>query len=210
MTLRRHALAALGSIRRNAARSLLTVLGVVIGVASVVVMVAIGNGAEAQVAAQIAGLGSNLVVVTPGVDRKAGVSAGAGSMESLKVEDVQKLERESLEAAAVTPAIRTFSMAVAGGNNWRTPIVGVDVSYFDIRRWPVRSGRSFDELDVRNSRKVCVLGVTVAENLFGDEDPVGPTLRQRPGRPRARAVHDRPLAHGRPPVPRPDPPERTQ
>ncbi len=179
MTASRLVLAALASIRRNAARSLLTALGVVIGVASVVVMVAIGKGAEAEVARQIAGLGSNLVVVTPGVDRKSGVSAGAGSMDSLKIEDVRKLSAESLQAVAVTPVIRTFSMAVAGGNNWRTPIAGVDSSYFEIRRWAVRSGRVFDELDIRNNRKVCILGNTVAQNLFGEDDPVGQTLRLR-------------------------------
>ena len=179
MTLSRLIAAALGSIRRNAARSLLTALGVVIGVASVGGMVAIAKGAEVEVARQIASLGSNLVVVTPGVDRKGGVSAGAGSMDSLKIEDVHKLMAESLEAAAVTPVIRTFSMAVAGGNNWRTPIYGVDSTYFDIRRWSVQSGRVFDELDVKNNRKVCLLGTTVAENLFGTEDPVGRTLRLR-------------------------------
>ena len=179
MTATRLLVAALASIRRNAVRSLLTALGVVIGVATVVVMVAIGKGAEVEIARQIAGLGSNLVVVTPGVDQRSGVSAGAGSLDSLKIEDVEKLSAESLQAVAVTPVIRTFSMAVAGGNNWRTPIAGVDSSYVDIRRWAVRSGRAFDDLDIRNKRKVVMLGATVARNLYGEEDPVGRTLHLR-------------------------------
>ncbi len=179
MTMLRLVQMALGSLRRHVGRSLLTILGVVIGVASVVVMVAIGKGAEAAVNAKIAGLGTNLVVITPGAAAGAGVSGGAGSMDSLTIDDVRKLTQESVEAPLITPVIQTFSMAVAGKNNWRTSIYGVDVSYFEIRRWNISSGRVLDETDVRNSRKVCLLGATVAQVLFGGDDPVGKTLRLR-------------------------------
>ena len=179
MTMLRLVQMALGSLRSDVGRSLLTMLGVVIGVASVVVMVAIGKGAEAAVNAKIAGLGTNLVVITPGAATGAGVSGGAGSMDSLTIDDVRKLSQETVEAPLITPVIQTFSMAVAGKNNWRTSIYGVDVSYFEIRRWNAISGRVLDETDVRNSRKVCLVGATVAKVLFGGDDPVGQTLRLR-------------------------------
>ena len=127
MTIRRLIQVALGSIRRNAGRSLLTMLGVVIGVGSVVVMVAIGQGAEAEITAKIQALGTNLVVVTPGTDKKTGVSGGAGSMDSLTLDDVKKVQKEALNAELSSPVIQTFSMAVNGGANWRTLIMGVDV-----------------------------------------------------------------------------------
>jgi putative ABC transport system permease protein len=170
---------ALASIRRNAARAMLAVLGVVIGVGAVVVMVAIGKGAEAEVAARIAELGTNLVVVTPGATARTGVSGGAGSMDTLTVDDVAALQRESLHADAVTPVLRTFSMAVNGNSNWRTPIHGVDASWFAIRNWDVVSGRAFEEQDIRVARKVVILGQTVRRALYGEEDPVGRTLRLR-------------------------------
>ena len=170
---------ALSSLRRNLGRSFLTILGVVIGVGSVVVIVAIGQGARAQIEARVASLGRNLVVVTPGSSEKAGVSAGAGSQDSLKAEDVAAIAREAGSVAAITPVIQTFSFAVVGNANWRTSIQGVDASWFDIRDWEVASGRPFEEADVRVSRKVVVLGATVAGVLFGEEDPVGRELRLR-------------------------------
>ncbi|MFN7143474.1 MAG: ABC transporter permease, partial [Myxococcota bacterium] len=170
---------ALGSLRRNLARAFLTILGVVIGVGSVVVMVAIGQGAKAQIEARVKSLGTNLVVVTPGASTTGGVSGGAGSMDSLKLEDAEAIGREGQSVGAVTPVVQTFSFAVVGSQNWRTSIHGVDTSWFDIRDWDVASGRPFEEADVRASRKVVVLGATVAKALFGEEDPVGRELRLR-------------------------------
>jgi putative ABC transport system permease protein len=170
---------ALGSIRRNAARSFLTVLGVVIGVGSVVVMVSIGQGARAEIAARVAQLGTNLVVVTPGASAASGVSRGAGSQESLTIEDAEAIAREAWSLEQVSPVVQTYSHAVVGNTNWRTSIQGVDASWFDIRDWRVVTGRTFDEADVRASRKVVVLGATVAEALFAGEDPVGRELRLR-------------------------------
>ncbi len=170
---------ALGSLRRNLARSFLTILGVVIGVGAVVVIVAIGQGARAQIEARVASLGRNLVVVTPGASDRGGVSGGAGSQASLEIEDVEAIAREAHSIAGVTPVVQTFSFAVVGSANWRTSIQGVDASWFEIRDWDVASGRPIEEADVRGARKVVVLGATVAEALFGDEDPVGRELRLR-------------------------------
>lgn len=179
MTLRRLTGVALDSIRRHAARSLLTMLGVVIGVASVVVMVAIGRGAEAEVTAKIASLGTNLVVVTPGSQSKTGVSGGANSMDSLTLDDVSRITRESQEVALISPVIQTMGMVVAGNNNWRTQAYGVDTSYFTIRGWKIASGRALEETDMRGNRKLVVLGKTPVAMLFGEEDPVGKTIRLR-------------------------------
>ena len=170
---------ALGSIRRNAGRSLLTILGVVIGVGSVVVMVAIGQGARAEIAARVASLGTNLVVVTPGATTKSGVSGGAGSTDTLTLDDVDVIEREVYGANAISPVIATGSLAVAGNANWRTSIQGVNDAWFQIRSWPVASGRTFDANEVRGARKVCLLGATVAAALYGEEDPVGRQVRLR-------------------------------
>ncbi len=169
---------ALGSLRRNLARSVLTVLGVVIGVAAVVVIVAIGQGARAQIEARVATLGKNLVVITPGASAPGG-SAAAASQAVLEVADVEAIDREVADIAGATPIIQTFSFAVVGNVNWRTSIHGVDHDWFAIRDWTVRSGRPLDEADIRGRRKVVVLGATVANVLFGDEDPVGEELRLR-------------------------------
>jgi putative ABC transport system permease protein len=170
---------ALHSVRRNAGRSALTMLGVVIGVASVVVMVAIGEGAQAEIAAKIDGLGTNLVVVTPGSAARAGVSGGAATLNRLTVGDAALLRSEGQLVAEVSPVISAFAMVVSNGVNWRTTVQGVDAAYVTIRAWAVSSGRSFSEDEVRTTRKVCLLGATVARNLYPDEDPVGLTVRIR-------------------------------
>lgn len=170
---------ALVSLRRNAGRSALTMLGVVIGVAAVVVMVAIGQGAQSQIEARIGSLGTNLIIVTPGAARRTGVSGGAGSQDSLTLEDAVAIRRDTFAVAGVSPVVMTFSMAVVGSANWRTSIHGVDVDWFDIRAWEVASGRPIDETDVRGARKVVLLGATIQEALFGDTDPVGQKIRLR-------------------------------
>jgi putative ABC transport system permease protein len=170
---------ALQSLRSHVGRALLTMLGVVIGVASVVVMVAIGEGAQAEIAARIQGLGANLVVVTPGSGTPGGVSGGAASMDSLTLEDAALLARESQLLAVVSPVIFSRGNAVAGRNNWRTVLYGVDVSYAEIRAWTVETGRFLEEDDVRASRKVCLLGASVAAALFPGEDAAGQRIRLR-------------------------------
>jgi len=164
---------ALRSIRKNKTRTLLTMLGIIIGVAAVIVMVALGQGAKEQIRSRIDSLGSNLVVITPGASRSGGVSQGAGSMNRLTLKDAEALARESMWLSAVSPLIVAPTHAVGGSGNWRVGVSGVSAEYATIRNWNVGAGRLFDESEVRAMRKVCVLGKTVVDNLFADQDPVG-------------------------------------
>ncbi len=170
---------AVGSVRRNAVRSVLTMLGVVIGVGSVVVMVAIGQGATKEVTAKVSRLGTNLIVITPGATRTGGVSGGAGSQMTLTMDDLEILQKEAQEISAITPVLVAPSRVVAGGANWRTQALGVSLDYLKIRSWEVQSGRYFDTSEFQSRRKVVVVGQTVAQALFGEEDPVGRTVRIR-------------------------------
>ncbi len=167
------------SILKNKLRALLTMLGIIIGVGAVVVMVAIGQGASAQIQQQIDNLGSNMIVIVPGASSAGGVSQGAGTANRLTLEDAETLDRESVLLTAVSPVIATFSQVVGGQGNWRSQIYGVSTDYTTIRDWGVSSGRFFDDADLRSMRKVAVLGKTVADNLFPDQDPVGAQVRIR-------------------------------
>ena len=167
------------SILKNKMRTLLTMLGIIIGVGAVIVMVAIGAGAQGQIERQIQNLGTNMLVVTPGSTAEGGVSLGAQSVTSLTVEDAEALEAQSFLLAAVSPVIQSFTQAVGGTGNWRSSLLGVDSDYQIIRDWDVIQGAFFDEEDVRSIRKKVVLGYTVAENLFPNGDAVGQQLRLR-------------------------------
>lgn len=168
---------ALRSIRRSPGRSFLTVLGVVIGVASVVVMIAIGQGAKRAIEESIQSLGANLVVVTPGFSQRGGVSGGAGSFNRLTLEDAELLEREAQWLERTSPVVATFGVVVGGSGNWRTGVQGVDADYLDIRAWEIDLGRGFTDEDVASARSVALLGATVAGALFPDEDPIGRLVR---------------------------------
>jgi len=170
---------ALRALRRNKMRSTLTALGIIIGVGAVIAMVSIGNGAKAQVEAQIANLGDNIVTVFPGTGGRGGMSFGRGWGGSLTPEDAQAIRDEVFGILGVSVEVRDRSQVLAGGLNWNTSITGVDIDFFRIRAWPIASGESFHEGDVRSAQKVCVIGQTVADQLFPGEDPVGQTLRIR-------------------------------
>ena len=161
------------SILRNKLRTTLTMLGIVIGVAAVIVMVAIGQGARAQIEAQIHTLGTNMIVVTPGSTAQGGASQGAGTFNRLKIEDADKIRREGTLLTAVSPVIVTRTQVIAGGGNWRTEVNGVSPDYLTIRNWSVASGDPFGAEEVEAKRKVVLLGNTVATNLFPDGDAVG-------------------------------------
>jgi putative ABC transport system permease protein len=167
------------SILKNKMRTLLTMLGIVIGVAAVIVMVAVGQGAQSRITEQIRNLGTNMIVITPGTSQAGGVSQGAGTFNRLTVEDAEKLDRESLLLAAVSPVIFSRAQAIGGQSNWRTTINGVATEYFSIRDWPVGDGALFSEADVRAMRKVALLGSTVATNLFPGGDAVGQQVQLR-------------------------------
>jgi len=167
------------SILRNKLRTFLTMLGIVIGVAAVIVMVAVGYGAQTSIQKQINSLGTNMIMVMPGASVQGGVSMGSASFNRLTVADVEKLQRESQLLLAVSPVVNGFAQIIAGANNWRTRIEGADTSYQTIRDLRFESGSWFSEADVRAMRKVAVLGETVANNLFPDGDAVGQQIRVR-------------------------------
>jgi len=164
---------AMRSIARTKMRSMLTMLGIIIGVGAVICMVAIGQGAQSRIEQSILDLGVNMIVITPGASSTGGVSGGAGSLNRLQVTDAEKLARESMLLSAVSPVIMTGGRIRGGGGNWHAPLYGVDVTYEEIRDWPVASGQWFGQVDIRSARKVCLLGNTVANELFPDQDPVG-------------------------------------
>jgi len=170
---------ALRALRRSAMRSVLTALGIIIGVAAVIAMVSIGNGAKSQVEASIASLGQNIISVFPGSMTSGGMRGGWGSASSLTVEDALAIQREVAGVANITPEMRDRSQVLANGLNWNTSIYGEDISYLDIRLWGLADGEMFTEADVRSGTKVCVIGKTVATQLFPDLDPIGQNIRIR-------------------------------
>jgi putative ABC transport system permease protein len=162
-----------GSILKNKMRTMLTMLGIVIGIGAVIVMVAVGNGAQQQIKNQIGGLGTNLIIVMPGSGMMGGANQGAGSFNRLTVDDATKLKRDGTLFAAVSPVVSAREQVIAQGGNWKTSINGVSTDFTTIRNWNVSSGEFFTDADVQSGRKVAVIGATVAKNLFPDQDPVG-------------------------------------
>lgn len=167
------------SILRNKLRTLLTMLGIVIGVAAVIVMVSVGYGAQATIQNQINSLGTNMIMVMAGASRQGGVSMGAGTFNRLTIADADKIKRESELLSAVSPVVTTGGQIIGGAGNWRTQIQGVAAEYQMIRDLRFEEGTWFSEADVRTMRKVAVLGATVAKNLFPDGDAVGQQVRIR-------------------------------
>jgi putative ABC transport system permease protein len=165
------------SIAKNKMRTLLTMLGIVIGVGAVIIMVAIGNGAQTAVEKQISSLGTNLIIVMPGNFQQGGVSQGAGTVSRLTIQDADKLKREGTLLSGVSPVVQTRTQVIGGGGNWRTSINGVSTDFLAIRDWSTSSGEFFSDADVRSSRKVAVVGATVVDNLFGGGDPVGSQIQ---------------------------------
>lgn len=169
----------LQSILKNKMRSLLTMLGIIIGVTAVIVMVSIGEGAQRQIETQINNLGTNMIIITPGSSQQRGVSRGAGTSNSLTLRDMEKLKQESVLLIHISPVIFTRSQVVGGEGNWRGTVLGVNTEYPLIRDWPLASGLFFTANEVRAMRKVVVIGATIAKNLFPDSDPVGQKIRIR-------------------------------
>jgi putative ABC transport system permease protein len=167
------------SVLKNRMRSLLTVLGIVIGVAAVIVMVAVGQGAQARIENEISALGTNLIIVFPSASRQGGVSRGAGSFNRLTLDDADKLAKKASFLEGVSPVAHTVDQVIGEGSNWNTTIYGVSVAYLTIRDWPLQSGSFFTDRDVLTRGKVAVLGKTVAENLFPGQDPIGQQIRIR-------------------------------
>ncbi len=165
---------ALQEIRRNVMRSFLTILGIVIGVAAVIIMVTIGGGATLQVTEQIASLGSNLLMVTPGQRMGMGQRSAASAFD---LEDAEAIAREIDSVAAVAPSSSQSITAVFGNQNWTTRTTGIDNHYFEVANWSINSGRQFSENELRAGKAVCILGATVVKELFGSQDPLGNKIR---------------------------------
>ena len=165
---------ALREIRRNLMRSALTMLGIVIGVASVVALVTLGGGATASVTADIAGLGRNLIIVTPGNSRGPGNFASA---TLFRQDDAKAIADEVTGVDGIAAVAVATELAVVGNNNWTTTLMGTDTGYFDVRLWPLESGRVFDSGESRSGKAVCVIGDTLQRELFGQQDPIGATIR---------------------------------
>jgi putative ABC transport system permease protein len=168
---------ALRALRRNKLRSSLTALGIIIGVAAVVAMVAVGNGAQASITKQVSALGENLLTVFAGSKRSGGVSSGQGSASTITLADVEAIQREVAEVVAVSPEVSTSAQAIANGRNWSTSIVGESPEYLQIRDWKLATGSMFTEREVRSAAKVAVIGSKTALELFGPLNPVGQSVR---------------------------------
>ena len=169
-------LMAWASLIANKMRSILTMLGIIIGVAAVIALVSIGNGVKQDIQNSISSLGSNLLMVMPGAPRTPGVRPSAGSMKSLKVSDYEAIAKlDGVKAAS--PMTNGSYVVIYQNKNWTTSVSGVSYNYLDVNNWSMKSGRFLSEKNVQNRERVAVVGKTVVKNLFGDEDPVGAEIR---------------------------------
>jgi len=169
-------LLALREIRRNAMRSSLTILGIVIGVAAVITMVTLGGGATAQVTAEISTLGSNLLQVRPGQGRR-GPGGTRASAEPFELDDAKAIAREISGLAAVAPTANQATQAIYRNENWPTAVMGSTNAFLEVRGWRLETGRQFTDGELRAGKAVCILGSTVHKELFGGQDPSGATIR---------------------------------
>ena len=169
---------ALRALANNKLRGFLTMLGIIIGVASVITMLAIGQGSKRSIQAQISEMGSNMIMIHPGADVRGGVRQDASAMETLKLEDYQNIVDETRYISAVSPSVNSSGQAIYGANNAPTTVYGISPDYLEIRRYKVGDGDMFTEQDIQTAAKVCVVGKTVVDNLFtGGENPVGKVIR---------------------------------
>jgi putative ABC transport system permease protein len=171
------ALISLRALRRNKMRSILTALGIIIGVASVVAMVAVGNGAQARITSQVSALGQNLLSVFAGSRKSGGVNSGLGSASALTLADADAIGREVTDVVAISPEASTTAQAIANGRNWSTTVAGESPDYLKIRDWKLATGSMFTDREVRSAAKVAVIGSKTANELFGPLNPVGQTVR---------------------------------
>ncbi|MGI6232409.1 MAG: ABC transporter permease [Prevotella sp.] len=169
---------ALRAIAANKMRSFLTALGIIIGVASVITMLAIGQGSKKSIQANIAEMGSNIIMISPGADMRGGVRQDPSAMETLKLTDYQSIKNECDYIKAISPTVTSSGQWIYGNNNTQSTIYGVNRDYLDIRQLTVSDGEMFTEQDIKSSAKVCILGQTIVDYLFPDgSDPVGKVVR---------------------------------
>ena len=169
---------AVRALANNKLRGFLTMLGIIIGVASVITMLAIGQGSKRSIQAQISEMGSNMIMIQPGADMRGGVRQDASAMETLKLQDYENIVDETRFVSAVSPSVNSSGQAIYGANNAPTTVYGISPDYLEIRRYKVGDGDMFTEQDIQTAAKVCVVGKTVVDNLFPDgSNPVGKVIR---------------------------------
>ena len=169
---------ALRALANNKLRAFLTMLGIIIGVASVITMLAIGQGSKRSIQQQISEMGSNMIMIHPGADRRGGVRQDPSAMQTLKLTDYEALRDETNFLSAISPNVSSSGQLIAGNNNYPSSVSGVGLEYLDIRQLSVESGDMFTEADIQSSAKVCVIGKTIVDNLFPDgSDPIGKIIR---------------------------------
>ena len=168
---------ALKAIANNKTRSLLTMLGIIIGIASVIAMLGFGQGTQEQITSEISSMGSNMIMINPGGERRAGQRMDASSMQTLKMEDYEAIRNECDHVSYVSPSVSSSGQLVAGNNNYPASLTGCGEDYLKIRQLEMAEGDMFSEQDVKTAAKVVVLGKTIVDNLFPYEDPIGKTIR---------------------------------
>ena len=168
---------ALRALAANTLRSILTMLGIIIGVAAVITMIAVGRGATDRVQEQMKGLGSNIMLVMPGGVTQGGVRLGASTGQGLSEDDANAIARDVPEVQVAAPSMRTGAQVIAGNTNWSTSIMGGTNDYLEAREWPLQSGRAFEAAEIQGSAKVAMIGQTVATQLFGEADPLDQVIR---------------------------------
>jgi putative ABC transport system permease protein len=167
----------LRALRANKMRSALTMLGIIIGVGAVITMLAVGTGASQRIGEQMASMGSNLIMILPGTTTAGGVRMGAGTQSTLSIGDAEAIQKECPAVLYVAPVLGGVAQVVYGNQNWATNVTGTTANMLFVRDWPLTSGRPFTDEEVRSASKVCLLGQTVIDNLFGGIDPIGQIIR---------------------------------
>ncbi len=167
----------LRALRVNKMRSALTMLGIIIGVGAVIAMLAVGTGASERISQQISSIGSNLIIILPGSTTAGGVRMGSGAQPTLTRDDADAIAKECPAVQDVAPVLNGVAQIVYGNLNWSTGVYGTTPSMLNIRDWQLASGRAFTEQDIRSATKVCLLGQTIVENLFGSIEPIGQVVR---------------------------------
>jgi putative ABC transport system permease protein len=167
----------LRALRVNKMRSALTMLGIIIGVAAVITMLAVGKGAQSKIAEQISAVGSNLIIVLPGSTTAGGIRLASGSFQNLTRADADAIRNECSAVQTTAPVLNGGVQVVYGNQNWATTVYGTDENMLEVRDWTLAAGRNFYEQEIRSAAKVCILGQTVAESLFGNDDPLDKAVR---------------------------------
>lgn len=169
---------ALKALANNKMRAFLTMLGIIIGVGSVITMIALGQGTQKSIQAEISGMGSNIIMVHPGGERRGGVRLDPSEMQTLKTKNYETLKNECMYVAAISPYVTASGLLVCGNNNYPSSVTGTGTEYLEIRQLNIEDGTMFTEADIKASSKVCVIGKTIVDNLFPDgSDPIGKTIR---------------------------------